>query len=207
MTQPSNLYIGDAPQDFWVWVNPFNLQVRHQISLIGCFFSAGFVERGESNLPFVPNPKFKGDISPFSIGVTHHYTAEYHFEIYREYYFPQYPSRLNAIYLLSSEGEANEYKERHMGHVGGRVLKKVHTVGQYAFSTHDSSWVDFLRLSHSCDEATIHEVTQAYWRGANVADSHLISMGKPWTESPIIETLYLGRIDFYDRTLPTNEVA
>jgi hypothetical protein len=26
-------------------------------------------------------------------------------------------------------------------------------------------------------------------------------MGAPWTESPIIEALFLGRVDFYDRTL------
>ncbi|MEW5943074.1 MAG: hypothetical protein AB1710_04365 [Pseudomonadota bacterium] len=204
---PPNLHFGNSPKDFWVWVNPSSWLVKHQISLEGCFISAGNIDRGKSNLPFVPNPNFKGDVSPFSIGVTHHYTAEYNFEINREHYFPEYPSRLNAIYLLNSEAEAMEYKERHIGHVGGRVLKKVYTVGQYVYSTHDSSWVDFLRLNHSCDDQTVHDVAQAYWRGVNVADCHLRSRGAPWTESPIIEALYLGRIDFYDRTLPSEGVA
>lgn len=203
MDMPSNLHFGESSQDFWVWVNPFSWLVKHQISTVGCFISAGTVGRGESNLPFTPNPKFKGDVSPFSIGVTHQYAAEYNFEINREYYFREYPSRLNAIYLLRSEAEAMEYGKRHMGHVGGRVLKRVHSVGQYVYSTHDSSWVDFLRLSHSCDEQTIHEVTQAYWLGNNVSDCQLRSMGASWTQSPIIEVLYLGRIDFYDRTLPS----
>ena len=202
---PPNFYIGDQPRDFWVWVDPANWHVRHQITIVGCFVSAGSVERGESNLPFIPNPKFTGDISPFTIGVTHQYRAEYNFEINREHYFPFYPSRLNAIYLLPSEEEAKAYQSRHMDHVGGRVLKKVHTVGTYAYSTHDSSWVDFLRQSHSCDDETIHHVTQAYWRGVNVEDCQLQSMGNPWTQSAIVEVLYLGRIDFYDRTLPPNE--
>ncbi len=198
---PPNLHLGESPRDFWVWVNPSNWLVKHQISVVGCFVSAGHVGRANSNLPFIPNPKFKGDVSPFSIGVTHYYTAEYNFEINREHYFHEYPSRLNAIYLLRSEAESLQYKERHMGHVGGRVLKKVYTVGQYAYSTHDSSWVDFLRLNHGCDDQTVHDVTQAYWRGANVSDCQLRSMGAPWTESPIIEVLYLGRINFYVRTL------
>jgi hypothetical protein len=202
MSMPKNIHFGETQQDFWVWVNPLSWLVRHQISLVGCFTSAGSVTRGESNLPFIPNPNFTGEVSPFSIGVTHHYTAEYNFEINREHYFPDYPSRLNAIYLLRSEAEAKEYQVRHMAHVGGRVLKKVHTVGKYVYSTHDSSWVDFLRLNHSCDDQTIHEVTQAYWRGIHVMEYELSSMGKPWGESPIIEALYLGSIDFYDRELP-----
>ncbi|CAG0946910.1 hypothetical protein ANRL1_03427 [Anaerolineae bacterium] len=201
-TTAPNLQVADVPQDFWVWVNPANWLVRHQISLVGCFTSAGNVGRGKSNLQFLPNPEFTGDVSPFSIGVTHHYTAEYHFEVNRDYYFPDYPSRLNAIYLLRSEAEAEEYRERHMGHVGNRLLKRVCSVGPYAYSTHDSSWVDFLRLNHSCDDETIHQVTQAYWRGVNVEECELKSFGKPWTQSPIIEVLYLGRIDFYDRSLP-----
>ncbi|WP_297810233.1 hypothetical protein [uncultured Methylophaga sp.] len=201
MNEPKNLIIGDSTVDFWVWVNPSSWHVQHQLS-VGSFVSAGSIGRGDSNLPFIPNPKFTGDVSPFSVGVTHHYSAEYNFEINREHYFPDYPSRLNAIYLLRSESEAQKYKERHMGHVGNRVLKKVFTVGQYAYSIHDSSWVDFLRLNHSCDKDTIHNVTQAYWRGVNAANCELKSMGQPWSESPISEILFLGRVDFYDRTLP-----
>lgn len=204
---PQNFYIGDQPRDFWVWVNPSNWLVRHQITLIGCFISAGSVDRGDSNLPFIPNPKFAGDISPFTIGVTHQYRAEYNLEINREHYFPHYPSRLNAIYLLGTEQEAISYQARHMDHVRGRVLKKVHTHGTYACSTHDSSWVDFLRLGHSCDDETIHNATQAYWQGVNVESCQLQSMGLPWTQTPIAEVLFLGRIDFYDRTLQEIETA
>ncbi len=198
----SNLYSGNAPRDFWVWVNPSNWIVRHQVTLIGSFGSVGSVERGKSNLPLIQNPEFSGDISPFTIGVMHQYRAEYNFEVNREHYFPLYPSRLNAIYLLLSEEEAMTYHARHMDHVNGRVLKKVHTIGAYAYSTHDSSWVDFLRLGHGCDDETIHHATQAYWRGISVEDCQTQSMGKLWTQAPIVEALFLGRIGFYDRTLP-----
>ena len=99
------------------------------------------------------------------------------------------------------------YKERHTGHVTGRVLKKVRTAGPYIYSTHDSSWVDFLRLDHSCEDETIHDVTQAYWRGGKVEGCQLKSMGKPWSKFPIVEVLYLGRIDFYDRSLPAENVT
>jgi hypothetical protein len=201
MVTPSNLYLSDTQKNFWVWVDPSNWRVNHQVSLTGSFISAGSIKRGENNLPFIPNPKFQGDISPFSIGITHQYIVEYNFEINREHHFPWYPSRLNAIYLLESEDEAMAYKDRHMAHVDGRVLKKIYTVGQYIYSTHDSSWVDFLRLPHYCGDQTIYNVTQSYWRGVNVADCHCHSMGKSWTQSPIIEVLYLGRIDFYDRSL------
>lgn len=201
MINGRNLFTGDTARDFWVWVNPENWLVHHQISFVGCFVSAGKIGRGISNLPFLPNPEFTGDVSPFSIGVTHHYTVEYNFEINREFYFPDYPSRLNAIYLFKSEAEAIEYRNRNMGHVGNRLLKRACSVGQYVYSTHDSSWVDFLRLNYGCDDKIIHHVTQAYWCGANVEDCELTSFGKPWTQSSISEVLYLGRIDFYDRSL------
>ncbi|WP_157375189.1 hypothetical protein [Alcanivorax hongdengensis] len=202
-----NLYFGEQSKDFWVWVNPQSFSVRHQIGVVGCFTSAGSIERGKSNLPFVVNPDFQGDVSPFSIGVTHQYTAEYNFEINRLCYFAEYPSRLNAIYLLPSEQEAEKYKQRHMGHVGGRILKKVRSVGPFVCSTHDSGWVDFLRLPHCCDDDTIHNVTQAYWRGVNVDQCGLKSFGKPWSQSPITEVLFLGRVDFYDRALPDQQNA
>jgi hypothetical protein len=199
---PPNFYLGDQNEDYWVWVNPSNFLVRHHITTVGCFVSAGSVQRGDSNLPFIPNPKFSGDISPFTIGVTQQYRAEYNLEINREHYFPLYPSRLNAIYLLRTEDDALCYQELHPDHVTGRVLKRVRAVGEHAHSTHDSSWIDFLRLWHSCDDETIHGVAQAYWGGARVEDNQLKSMGKPWAQKSVSEVLYLGRIDFYDRTLP-----
>lgn len=198
---PKNLVLGDAPRDFWVWVNPKNWHVRHQISVTGCFVSAGSVGRGTTNLPFLPNPAFAGDISPFTVGVMHDYTAEYNLEINREHYFAAYPSRLNAIFLLDSEEEARKYQERHSDHVHGRALAKVRTNGAYCYSVHDSAWVDFLRLRHGMDDETIHHTTQAYWEGINVDQCQLLSMGKPWTQAPIRETLYMGRVDFYDRSI------
>lgn len=197
----NNLYRSEKSVDFWVWINPDNWLVNHQITFTGGFTSGGVIGRGESNLMFVPNPEFQGDITPFQFGIMREYMAEYNLEMGRETYACHYPSRLNAIYLLESEEEAMRYRERHLYHVGNRILKKVRSVGPCIYSKHDSSWVDFLRLTHSVDPESISNVSKSYWSGLNVEDCQLSSMGKPWTQSKILEVLFLGRIDFYDRNL------
>jgi len=194
----SNIYQGNEERDFWVWVNPNNWLVNHQISVTGQFFSGGLVNDKKSNLMFIPNPDFSGDITPFQMSMMNEYMADYNLEINREAYFANYPSRLNAIFLLPTEDEAEKYRERHMGHVGDRVLKKVKTIDNYLFSRHDSGWVDFMRQGHSMDNDTIHNVTQAYWKGVSVEDCELKSMGKPWSQTLITEVLYIGSVGFYD---------
>ena len=197
----TNIHTGNEEKDFWVWINPNNWLVKHQITFTGQFSSGGLIEPRKSNLMFIPNPDFSGDITPFQMSMMNEYMADYNIEINREAFFQNYPSRLNSIFLLHSEEEANKYRERHMGHVGNRILKKVKTKGNYLYSLHDSSWVDFMRQGHSMDNDTIHNVTQSYWKGINVANCELKSMGESWTETPIIEVLYSGQIEFYDRSI------
>ena len=196
-----NLYQSDIQKDFYLWVNPNNFLVRHQITEVGSFFSGGNLEPRETNLMFIPNPKFKGDITPFQINMMQNYIAEYQFELCREAYFQSYPSRLNSIFLFHSEDEAQKYKKRHMGHVQGRILKKAKTCGHYLYSQHDSSWIDFLRLGHCMAPEVTNNSCKSYWQGINVEQCELQSISNPWTESPILETLFLGRIEFYDRNL------
>jgi len=199
----TNLFASTEPKDFWVWVNPNNWLVRHQISIVGGFSSGGHLPADrKSNLMFIPNPDFGGDITPFQHGVMREYMAEYNLEMGRTFYtFTDYPSRLNAIYLFDQEEEAHKYKARHMTHVGDRILKKARSVTPCVYSKHDSSWVDFLRLPHCTDPETISFISKAYWSGATVEGCQLESMGKPWSQPPIIEFLFLGRIEFYDRNL------
>lgn len=204
----TNLLSSTEPIDFWVWVNPKNWLVRHQISVVGGFCSGG-VAPGEkkSNLMFIPNPDFDGDITPFQHGVMREYMAEYNLELGRVFYnFQNYPSRLNAIYLFDNEEEAHKYKDRHMAHVDGRILKRCKSVTPCIYSKHDSTWVDFLRLTHSVDPETISFANKAYWSGVNVSECQLMSMGAPWSQDPIIEILFVGRIEFYDRNLETELV-
>jgi hypothetical protein len=118
-----NLFTSTGPKDFWVWVNPQNWLVRHQIQVVGGFFS-GSLELSErkSNLMFLPNPDFEGDVTPFQHGVMREYMAEYNLEMGRiSHKFDAYPSRLNAIYLFESEEAAHKYKDRHLAHVGDRI--------------------------------------------------------------------------------------
>lgn len=188
-------YRGYLPVDLGNWL------VKHQIQNVGCFVSGGFVERGKSNLMFTPNPDFKGDVTPFQHGIMRDYMAEYNLENGRIAYASNYPSRLNAIYLFESEDQANQYKEMYKYHVEGRILKKVHSFGPCVYSTHDLSWIDFLRENCMIDKESIDHISKAYWGGDKVEDCRLLSMGKPWTKSPILEILFLGRIDFYDKKL------
>ena len=197
-----NLYTTTEPVDFWVWVNPKSWLVHHQVTVVGSFTSGGLLPRGrKSNLMFLPNPDFAGDITPFQHGVMRDYIAEYNLEMGRTFYkFDSYPSRLNAIFLFDAEAEAHKYKERNPGHVNGRVLKRAKSVIPSVYSRHDSTWVDFLRETHSVDPESISNVSKAYWSGVNVMDCKLESMGESWSRDPIIEVLFTGRIDFYDRT-------
>lgn len=201
----TNLFSSTEPVDFWVWVDPKNWLVRHQVSVVGGFTSGGLMQsknKNKSNLMFIPNSDFVGDITPFQYGVMREYMAEYNLEMGREFYkYQNYPSRMNAIYLFDSEDEAYKYKARHMSHVGNRVLKKARAVTPYIYSKHDSSWIDFLRLTHSVDPETISYVSRAYWSGVNVSECQLMSMGEPWSQDPLIEILFIGRIEFYDRKL------
>jgi hypothetical protein len=199
----SNLFTCAEPKDFWVWVNPQNWLVRHQIQVVGSFFSGGLLPaQGKSNLMFIPNPDFEGDVTPFQHGVMREYMAEYNLEMGRVFHkFDAYPSRLNAIYLFESEDEAHKYKVRHLAHVSDRVLKKGYSATECIYSVHDSSWVDFLRLSHMIEPKSINSISQSYWRGLKVEETQLESLGEPWTKTPIMEVLFIGRLNFYDRQL------
>ena len=196
----NNIYISEEIVDFYVWINPKNWLVCHQIEFTGGFTSGGLVQR-KSNLMFVPNHDFQADITPFQLNIMREYISEYNLEISREANFVNYPSRLNAIFLFDCEEEAYKYKDRNMYHVGDRILKKVHSVGRCVFSKHDSSWVDFLRMLHSIDKQSIDNVGKSYWSGKRVEDHQLLSLGEQWSESPIIEILFIGRIEFYDRKI------
>jgi hypothetical protein len=197
----SNLFHRKDSVDFGVWINPEHWLVRHQITFTGGFTSGGLLQTGKSNLMFIPNPEFEGDLTPFQFGIMREYMAEYNLELGRERYFPHYPSRLNAIYLFESEDEAQKYKNLHLSHVGDIILKKVRSVTSCIYSVHDCSWVDFLRLTHSVDPESVDNVSKAYWSGKRVQDNKLSSLGESWSQDAIFEVLFLGRIEFYDRSL------
>lgn len=188
--RPGNLVVSGDETDFWVWIDPANRLVRQELTDKGCFVSPGGIYGGDAALPFVPNPNFSGDISPFTIGLTHQYATEYNLEVSRLHFFPRYPSRLNAIFLLQSEADAKAYGQRHQEHVKGRVLKRVRSCDDYTYSAHDSAWVDLLRENLGSNRDDIRRAAQAYWAG------------KRWSQEPVImEVLFMGRIEFYDRSL------
>jgi len=200
-----NLFNSNDSIDFWVWVNPNNWLTRHQIENTGGFTSGGLIASDKSNLMFIPNPNFRDEITAFQLTIMREYMAEYNLEMGRELNFKNYPSRLNAIYLFESFKEANRYYELHREHLSDRILKKVKSVSPCVYSKHDLSWVDFLRLTHSVDPLSIDRVSKAYWSGVKVEDCKLKSLGEAWTQSPVIEVLFLGRIEFYNKNLNHND--
>lgn len=196
----ANLTVSEKERDFFVYVNPKDWLIRHNLGLIGSFFSTPADDSNEV-LMFLPNPRFKAFISPFQNHLLRNYSAEYNLEISRQKKFKDYPCRLQAIFLLENPDHARAYAALHPEHVKDRLLKKCKTTGKYSYSMHDSSWIDFLRLGHSMDDETLSDVGDGYWSGKLVAGNSLISMGKPWSQEPVMEVLFLGRIDFYDKSL------
>jgi hypothetical protein len=199
----SNVFTSNAPVDFWVWVNPDNWLVKHQITTTGGFTSGGILDQRKSNLMFIPNPDFQGFLTPFQFGIMREYMAEYNLEVHREKSFPNYPSRLNAIYLFLSEQEAYDYKIHHGTHVEGRILKKCHSVSSCVYSLHDSSWIDFLRFN-TIDAQSVENAANAYWKGIKVQNCQLEILGESWSQMAIFEALFIGRVEFYDRNLSSS---
>lgn len=195
-----NLHASSEARDFYVYVDPKDWLIRHQVGLIGSFSSSPS-DPSDATLMFLPNPNFKTFISPFQNNLLRSYIGEYNLELSRQRQFAHFPCRLQAIFLLDSVEEAKKYAERHPDHVGKRLLKRCTTVGPYVYSIHDSAWVNFLRIGHSMDQDTLDFVGRAYWSGEHAVNHQLMSMGKPWTEEPILEVLFLGRVDFHDKSL------
>lgn len=196
----SNLSKGNSERNFFVWIDPKNFIIKHQIEKVGGFASTSPNENNET-LMFIPNPDFKGWISYFQNNLLNFYITEYDLELSRRHTFKQYPSRLQAIFLIDTKKEALEYARTHPEHVGKRILKRVKTNGNYIYSKHDSSWVDFFRMGGMKDKDTIHNCTTCYWNGTLVKNCELQHFGEAWTQEPIVEILFLGRIEFYDRNL------
>lgn len=203
MAAPLGILITEvAEREFFVWVEPNNFLVRHNMML---GFFGGPLRPGDDDpnfLMFVENPNKRGvGISPFHLGVTQNYRVEYNLDRFRFHAFRDLPSRLHALFLFESREEALRYREIHPEHVQVRVLKRAVSEGAYKFSVHDGAWVDFLRIPQGMDDAAIHECNKAYWRGelAEQYGNAFRSVGQPWKPASFREVLYYGRIQFPNR--------
>ena len=188
-----NLIQNNEPKKFFVYINPNDPLISINLKLTGSFLSTPTNSNLE-NLMFIPNPDFQGFVSPFQNNLMRSYRVEYGLEIVRRKHFTDFPSRLESIFLFATEQEAKNYFDRHPSHVG--LLKAAESSGEYIYSEHDSSWIDFMRTNHSIDLADFELLSRSYWEGKNAQDSQLIYFGKPWTSNPIREILFLGRINF-----------
>lgn len=199
--------MSSEPRDFFVWVNPSDFLVQHNAGVVGSFTGGPIVEApgGPAGLLYIANPNPPAiSVSPFHLGVVNWYRVEYNLENHRNFEFKNYPSRFHALFLLPHRAEAERYRDTHPEHVKGRILKRVQSFGQYAFSVHDASWIDFLREAHSMDDETIAACNRAYWSGKQTKDCQLISKGQPWQGISVMEILFYGRVDFVNREMTSD---
>jgi hypothetical protein len=207
----SNLALAtaSAPREFYLWVPKGGALVEHNLKVVGSFFGGPITPNTDTpaSLMFLPNPNHVPNIvTPFHLGVMNHYRIEYGLEVTRFNSYRAYPSRFFALFVLDNVADAQKYREVHPDHVGSRVLKRGVTVGDCKYSLHDATWIDFLRLPHSLDQATLDVIFDAYWRGAYAKDAQLSSMGAEWSQSSVTEVLFYGRLDFPDRDLSRSDV-
>ena len=106
----------DIPQDFFVFVNFKNVVTEHNLRVTKTFTSGAFAQLHMIDfakkyiantidyLPFIPNPSPDVKIlSIFNVGITSEYRTEYNAELSRKYNFPNYPSRLSAVYAFGDK--------------------------------------------------------------------------------------------------------
>ena len=193
-----NLVEDDKIREFYVWVDEKNFLVKHNIKFTKSLTVIS-VQEGEDLITFVPNPNRKaGFLSPFQYNLISDYWTEYNLELTKRAYFKNYPSRLEALFLLDTLEDAKQYKKTHERHVAGRTLKKVRSNGKYKFSKHDVGWIDFLHEDVMFDDKTIHNVSNEYWNGNTVKDISFTLRGESRTFDSVYELLYIGRVDILD---------
>jgi hypothetical protein len=202
-----NLMALAETKDFFVYVDPDDFISAHNIRFTGQFSSSPTPDGQSLALDshvvpmFVPNPDFKGFVSPFHNNLLRNFAVEYALEHFRSRLFPRYPSRLQALFVLPDEEQAQNYLNRHPNHVGNRILKRGSVSSPSLYSQHDSAWINFLRLGLMIDPKDYERFAKAYWSGERVCDYKPIAFGKPWTEEPVWEVLLYGRLVFNDRSL------
>ncbi|GHU05089.1 hypothetical protein FACS1894158_06880 [Betaproteobacteria bacterium] len=140
------------------------------------------------------NP-FSQPLPEDSFTTVQNYFAEYHLEYYRQRLFKEFPSRLHALLLFATRIDAENFRIKHPARVFGKNLVAARSKGSYVVSFHDSSWLDYLRLPHSLNLATLDEVSNHYWRSKLVEEVGMTFMDKAWQETPVIEALFQGTLE------------
>jgi hypothetical protein len=143
---------------------------------------------------FSSNP-FSQSLPEDNFTTVRNYFAEYHLEFYRQRLYKDFPSRLHALLLFATRVDAENFRAKHPAQVFGKHLVPARSRGSYVVSFHDASWLDYLRLPHSLNLATLNEVSKHYWSGRLVEEIGLTFMDNAWRETPVIEALFQGTLE------------
>lgn len=198
-TSSENLFRIRDEEKFYLWINPKNYIIFHNVHFTGLITSNPMLSEQstkEDNLLFIPNPNYKNFITPYQNNIIKRIRAEYWLEFYRP---PEYPSRLQALYIFNSECDAKQYKEFHPDHVKGRILISGSAINNYLYSIHDSGWFDYLCKDASIDNETIRYCATEYWKGTEVEHAQLTIYGHYWSQKPTLEVLYYGSLKITDK--------
>lgn len=196
----NNLFINKNEGEFYVWIDAKNPIIFHNIVLTGhiCSVQNPAMDNLEDNLLFIPNPKYKGSISPYHNNIVRKLRTEYILEDYRP---KQYPSRMHALYLCQTKEEAEEYKNIHPKHVEGRILISGTANSNNHYSLHDSGWFDFLCKDTIIDQQLSIDCARHYWAGIKIVEVKLNVYGSPWSQPPTMEVLYYGGLKISEESI------
>lgn len=109
----ANLDPAHYPDPFFIFVDQANWLTAHNLNVSGALFSTPSTGSAHDFRPFIPNPDFTGDISPFLARVMSAYRLEYDAEQVRRTHAPEAPSRLGAVFAFGSYADCEHVANKH----------------------------------------------------------------------------------------------
>jgi hypothetical protein len=163
-----NLDPSDYPDPFFIFVGQSNPMTWNNFSLNGAFFSAQGTGSPDDFLPFIPNPNFTGDISPFLLSVMTDYRLEWDVEQARRVHASDAPSRLAAVYAFGTYADCECVAKKYQWDLGRVHAFRPAPGVPIAVRKVNMEFVSLMRLAYtlgSWDAQSLDRIWSAYWSG------------------------------------------
>jgi hypothetical protein len=200
----SNLDPTDYPDPFFIFVNHASPTTLHNFNINGAFFSTPSTGSPDDFLPFIPNRKFPGELSPFLHGVTSAYRLEWNAEQARLTYAPEAPSRLGAVFAFGSYAECKKVVSKYPGGWDLGEVERFRPAPELPIVVRKVNMeiVSLLRTAYvrgSMDERSEDAIWAAYWGGEASASLDVqapsLTSRERLTSGCIWEYLIDGRVE------------
>ena len=175
----------DIPSELYIFVNEFLPITAHNLRFTKSFSSGAFssldfpgisdkyVSGSLKYLPYAPCQMDAMGLSPYLISAINDYRIEYDIEVFREKFYPIFPSRLSAIYAFGDMDACREADKKY--HWGLNTVKKFRLIDN-PFNRVVKVNMEHVSLSRHAykvsmlDEKTVGDFWKSYWQGdGNVA--------------------------------------